>query len=57
MQDHSRQQFGPYGNVAVVVDQTQLPEQKFRKLGLIDYKGNEEIIVRAELLTDVVLHD
>ena len=30
---------------------------KFRKLGLIDYKGNEEIIVRAELLTDVVLHD
>ena len=30
---------------------------KFRKMGLIDYKGNEEIIVRAELLTDVVLHD
>jgi CRP/FNR family cyclic AMP-dependent transcriptional regulator len=30
---------------------------KFRKLGLIDYKRNEEIIVRAELLTDVVLHD
>jgi CRP/FNR family transcriptional regulator, cyclic AMP receptor protein len=30
---------------------------KFRKLGLIDYKGKEEIIVRAELLTDVVLHD
>jgi CRP-like cAMP-binding protein len=30
---------------------------KFRKLGLIDYKGNEEIVVRAELLTDVVLHD
>ena len=30
---------------------------KFRKLGLIDYEGNEEIIVRAELLTDVVLHD
>ncbi len=30
---------------------------KFRKLGLIDYKGSEEIIVRAELLTDVVLHD
>jgi CRP/FNR family transcriptional regulator, cyclic AMP receptor protein len=30
---------------------------KFRRLGLIDYKGNEEIIVRAELLTDVVLHD
>src|SRR5581483_2910188 len=29
---------------------------KFRKLGLIDYKGNEEIVVRAELLTDVVLH-
>ena len=30
---------------------------KFRKMGLIDYKGNEEIVVRAELLTDVVLHD
>lgn len=30
---------------------------KFRKLGLIDYKGSEEIIIRAELLTDVVLHD
>ena len=31
---------------------------KFRKLGLIDYNGeNEEITVRAELLTDVVLHD
>ena len=30
---------------------------KFRKLGLIDYKGNDEIVVRAELLTDVVLHD
>jgi CRP/FNR family cyclic AMP-dependent transcriptional regulator len=30
---------------------------KFRKLGLIDYKGDEEIVVRAELLTDVVLHD
>jgi CRP/FNR family cyclic AMP-dependent transcriptional regulator len=30
---------------------------KFRKLGLIDYTGNEEIVVRAELLTDVVLHD
>jgi CRP-like cAMP-binding protein len=29
----------------------------FRKLGLIDYKGNEEIVVRAELLTDIVLHD
>jgi CRP/FNR family transcriptional regulator, cyclic AMP receptor protein len=28
---------------------------KFRKLGLIQYNG--EIIVRAELLTDVVLHD
>ena len=28
---------------------------KFRKLGLIDYNG--EITVRAELLTDVVLHD
>ena len=30
---------------------------KFRKLGLIDYKDSEEIVVRAELLTDVVLHD
>jgi CRP/FNR family transcriptional regulator, cyclic AMP receptor protein len=28
---------------------------KFRTLGLIDYNG--EITVRAELLTDVVLHD
>jgi CRP/FNR family cyclic AMP-dependent transcriptional regulator len=28
---------------------------KFRKLGLIDYNGH--ITVRAELLTDVVLHD
>jgi len=28
---------------------------KFRKLGLIDYNG--EITVRAELLTDVVMHD
>jgi len=28
---------------------------KFRKMGLIDYNG--EITVRAELLTDVVLHD
>jgi CRP-like cAMP-binding protein len=28
---------------------------KFRRLGLIDYNG--EITVRAELLTDVVLHD
>jgi CRP-like cAMP-binding protein len=28
---------------------------KFRKLGLIDYNG--ELIVRTELLTDVVLHD
>jgi CRP-like cAMP-binding protein len=30
---------------------------KFRKLGLIDYKGDRDIIVRTELLTDVVLHD
>ena len=30
---------------------------KFRKLGLIDYKGNKEMIVRGELLTDVVLDD
>ena len=30
---------------------------KFRKLGLIDYRSGEEITVRAELLTDVVLHD
>jgi CRP/FNR family transcriptional regulator, cyclic AMP receptor protein len=28
---------------------------KFRKMGLIDYNG--ELAVRAELLTDVVLHD
>jgi CRP/FNR family cyclic AMP-dependent transcriptional regulator len=28
---------------------------KFRKMGLIDYNG--ELIVRIELLTDVVLHD
>lgn len=28
---------------------------KFRKMGLIDYNG--KLIVRAELLTDVVLHD
>ena len=30
---------------------------KFRKLGLIDYSEGEEIVVRSELLTDVVLHD
>jgi len=29
---------------------------KFRGLGLIDY-NTEKITVRAELLTDVVLHD
>ena len=28
---------------------------KFRRLGLIDYNGNGEMIVRAELLTDIVL--
>jgi hypothetical protein len=28
---------------------------KFRKMGLIDYNGG--LIVRTELLTDVVLHD
>jgi CRP/FNR family cyclic AMP-dependent transcriptional regulator len=28
---------------------------KFRKMGLIDYNG--KLVVRAELLTDVVLHD
>ena len=28
---------------------------KFRKMGFIDYNG--EIVIRAELLTDVVLHD
>jgi biotin operon repressor len=28
---------------------------KFRSLGLIDYNG--EIVVRPELLTDIVLHD
>jgi CRP-like cAMP-binding protein len=30
---------------------------KFRKLGLIDYEGSEDMVVRAELLTDFVLHD
>jgi len=30
---------------------------KFRVLGLIDYKRGGEITVMAELLTDVVLHD
>ncbi len=30
---------------------------KFKGLGLIDYAGNGEITIRAELLTDVVLHD
>ena len=30
---------------------------KFRKLGLIDYKEGQEIVVRSELLTDVALHD
>ena len=29
---------------------------KFRRLGLIHYKGNGEIMVRAEMLSDVVLH-
>jgi len=28
---------------------------KFRKMGLIDYNG--DLTVRAELLTDIVLHD
>jgi CRP/FNR family cyclic AMP-dependent transcriptional regulator len=30
---------------------------KFRRLGLIDYKSGDEFTVRTELLTDVVLHD
>jgi CRP/FNR family cyclic AMP-dependent transcriptional regulator len=30
---------------------------KFRKLGLIDYRGAGDITVKAELLTKVVLHD
>jgi CRP/FNR family cyclic AMP-dependent transcriptional regulator len=30
---------------------------KFRKLGLIDYKATGEVTVRSELMTDVVLHD
>jgi CRP/FNR family transcriptional regulator, cyclic AMP receptor protein len=28
---------------------------KFRKLGLIDYNG--ELVIRTEMLTDLVLHD
>jgi hypothetical protein len=28
---------------------------KFRRLGLIDYNG--EVIMRASLLTEVILHD
>jgi CRP/FNR family transcriptional regulator, cyclic AMP receptor protein len=30
---------------------------KFRKLGLIEYRGSGDITVRDELLTDIVLHD
>jgi hypothetical protein len=30
---------------------------KFRTLGLIDYKRSGDITVMTELLTDVVLHD
>jgi CRP/FNR family cyclic AMP-dependent transcriptional regulator len=30
---------------------------KFRKLGLIEYTGTGDVTVRAELMTDVVLHD
>ena len=30
---------------------------KFRKLGLIEYKGTGEITVRDELIRDIVLHD
>ena len=30
---------------------------KFRKLGLIDYRGAGDITVKAELLTEAVLHD
>jgi CRP-like cAMP-binding protein len=30
---------------------------KFRKLGLVEYKGTGDITVRDELITDIVLHD
>jgi len=30
---------------------------KFRKLGLVDYKGSGSITVKSELLTEAVLHD
>jgi CRP-like cAMP-binding protein len=30
---------------------------KFRKLGLVDYKGSGSITVKAKLLTEAVLHD
>lgn len=30
---------------------------KFRRLGLIQYKGTGDIIVKDELITDIVLHD
>jgi CRP/FNR family transcriptional regulator, cyclic AMP receptor protein len=30
---------------------------KFRRLGLIDYRGNGDITVKAERLTEAVLHD
>ena len=30
---------------------------RFRKLGLIDYRGTGDITVKAELLTEAVLHD
>ena len=30
---------------------------KFRRLGLIDYRGTGDITVKAELLTEAVLHD
>ena len=29
---------------------------KFRKLGLIDYRGDGDVTVKSELLTDMVLH-
>jgi hypothetical protein len=30
---------------------------KFRRLGLIDYSGTGDITVKAERLTEAVLHD
>jgi CRP-like cAMP-binding protein len=30
---------------------------KFKKLGLIEYTGTGDILVRDEMITDIVLHD